>query len=44
MECNLYLRAQNSDAVIAQVFYVLPGSRPQEAAILRGDAIPKVND
>ena len=43
MEYNLYLRAQNSDAVIAQVLYVLPGSPAQKAGILRGDIITKVN-
>ena len=43
MEYNLYLRAQNSEAVIAQVLYVLPGSAAQKAGVVRGDIISKVN-
>lgn len=43
MEYNLYLRASGSDAVIAQVLYVLPGSPAEKAGIRRGDIISKVN-
>lgn len=43
MEYNLYLRNATSEAVIAQVLYVLPGSPAQKAGILRGDIISKVN-
>lgn len=43
MEFTLYLRAANSDAVIAQVLYVLPNSPASKAGIKRGDIISKVN-
>ncbi|CCH56088.1 peptidase S41 [Fibrisoma limi BUZ 3] len=43
MEFTLYLRAQNSSDVIAQVVYVLPGSPAATAGMKRGDIISKVN-
>lgn len=43
MEYGLFLRSAGSDEVIAQVFYVLPGSPAQRAGIKRGDIISKVN-
>ena len=43
MEYGLFLRSSGSDEVIAQVFYVLPGSPAQQAGIRRGDIISKVN-
>nr|WP_293834021.1 S41 family peptidase [uncultured Arsenicibacter sp.] len=43
MEFNLYLRSSGSDAVIAQVLYVLPNSPAAKAGLVRGDIISKVN-
>lgn len=43
MEFTLYLRAANSNNVIAQVLYVLPGSPADQAGLKRGDIISKVN-
>lgn len=43
IEYGLFLRAQGSNNVIAQVYYVLPGSPAQKAGIKRGDIISKVN-
>lgn len=43
MEYGLFLRSSGSDEVIAQVFYVLPGSPAQKAGIRRGDIISKIN-
>jgi len=43
MEFTLYLRSQNSENIIAQVLYVLPGSPAAKAGISRGDIISKVN-
>lgn len=43
LEYNPYLRSAGSDAVIAQVLYVLPGSPAAKAGIRRGDIISKVN-
>lgn len=43
MEYGLFLRAQGSDNIVAQVFYVLPNSPAQRAGIKRGDVITKVN-
>ncbi|WP_128544340.1 S41 family peptidase [Larkinella soli] len=43
MEFTLYLRAQNSEEVIAQVLYVLPGSPADKAGLKRGDIIYQVN-
>ncbi|GAB3340990.1 S41 family peptidase [Larkinella ripae] len=43
MEFMLYLRAQGSTNVIAQVLYVLPNSPAEQAGFKRGDIISKVN-
>ncbi len=43
MEYGLFLRSAGSDAIIAQVFYVLPGSPAERAGIKRGDIISRVN-
>lgn len=43
MEFMLYLRAQGSTNVIAQVLYVLPNSPAEKAGFKRGDIISKVN-
>jgi carboxyl-terminal processing protease len=43
MEFTLYLRAQGSTDVIAQVLYVLPNSPAAAAGFKRGDIISKVN-
>ncbi len=43
MEYGLFLRATGSDNIIAQVYYVLPGSPAQKAGLNRGDIISKVN-
>lgn len=43
LEFMLYLRAQGSTNVIAQVLYVLPNSPAEKAGFKRGDIISKVN-
>lgn len=43
MEYGLFLRSSGSDNIIAQVYYVLPGSPAQKAGLKRGDIITKVN-
>ncbi|HEV7347290.1 S41 family peptidase [Telluribacter sp.] len=44
MEYALYLRSAGSDAIIAQVLYVLPNSPAARAGMKRGDIITKVNN
>ena len=38
-----FLRSAGSDNILAQVYYVLPGSPAQKAGLKRGDVITKVN-
>jgi carboxyl-terminal processing protease len=42
-EFTLYKKDKNSDAVIAQIVYVKPGSPAETAGLVRGDVISAVN-